>query len=49
MEYLFVLGRNPELSIAEIFSYFEKENVKIISYFKRENSLLALLKKSQGF
>ena len=28
MKYLFILGRNVELSLAEVFSYFEKEGNK---------------------
>lgn len=40
MKYLFILGRNPELSIAEIFSYFEKEKNRIINYEKDKYSLL---------
>ena len=34
MKYFFVLGRNPILSKAEIFSYFEKESISL-----KENSL----------
>ncbi len=40
MKYFFILGRNPRLSIAEIFSYFEKEKLIIKSYFSRYNMLL---------
>ena len=40
MEYLFILGRNVELSKAEVFSYFEKEGIKILNHETNENSLL---------
>jgi len=40
MKYLFILGRNVELSSAEIFSYFERENIKIISKKEKKNSIL---------
>jgi tRNA G10 N-methylase Trm11 len=45
MKYLFVLGRNPLLSIAEIFAYCEKEGIKITSHSARSNGLLAELDK----
>ena len=45
MKYLFILGRNTKLSIMELFSYFEKEKVKVISHEKRKNSLLVELEK----
>jgi len=40
MKYLFILGRNPWLSVAEIISYFEKQGNKILNYFQNKNSLL---------
>ncbi len=40
MKYLFILGRNPELSVAEILSYFEKEKNKILSYEVEKNAML---------
>lgn len=40
MEYFFILGRNPQLSLAEIFSYFEKYDIKVEKYFLDENNLL---------
>lgn len=40
MKYLFILGRNVELSLAEIFSYFEKEGNKIIDSGIEKNAVL---------
>src|SRR3990172_1400032 len=40
MKYLFVLGRNPELSKAELFSYFERENIQVKSSKSRLNGVL---------
>ena len=40
MHYIFILGRNVKLSQAEIFSYFKKENLKILNYSLRKNALL---------
>lgn len=45
MEYLFILGRNPELSKQEIFSFFRKENVQILNSEQIKNSLLLELEK----
>ena len=45
MKYLFILGRNEKLSIAEVFSFFEKENNPIASYSLRENGLLIEVEK----
>lgn len=39
MEHLFILGRNIELSIAEIFSYLKKEGIQIQFYSKKDNAL----------
>jgi tRNA G10 N-methylase Trm11 len=46
MKYLFILGRNVELSIAEVVSYFEKENNSVKKYLKRKNSILIELDKA---
>ncbi len=40
IKYLFVLGRNIELSIAEILSYFERVDNKVKNYTKRDNAIL---------
>ena len=40
MKYFFVLGRNPELSKAEIFSYFEREKIDIKNSLTKSNGLL---------
>lgn len=48
MKYLFILGRNIELSLAEIFSYFEKVGNKILSYEVKSNSVLLDLDKPTG-
>src|SRR3989344_290351 len=40
MQYLFILGRNPELSIEEINSYFRKTGNKILSSSQNKNSIL---------
>jgi len=40
MKYLFILGRNVELSKAEVFSYFEKVENKILSSELIQNGLL---------
>jgi tRNA G10 N-methylase Trm11 len=45
MKYLFILGRNPELSIAEIISYLEKEGIKIKNHQVVDNSLLIEIEK----
>ena len=45
MKYLFILGRNPELSIMELKSYFEKEKNKILNENIKENGLLLELEK----
>ncbi|MCR4327629.1 MAG: methyltransferase domain-containing protein [Nanoarchaeota archaeon] len=45
MKYLFILGRNVELSKAEVFSYFEKEENKISDFKLVKNALLLSLKK----
>jgi len=44
MKYLFILGRNPELSIAEIFFYFKKNKIKTLGNWKKRNSLLVEIK-----
>jgi tRNA G10 N-methylase Trm11 len=40
MKYLFILGRNPELSVAEVESYFEKEEIKFSIISKFSNGVL---------
>jgi len=40
MKYLFLLGRNLELSKQEVFSYFENQKNKIISFELLKNALL---------
>ncbi len=45
MKYLFILGRNPELSKAEVFSYFKNSKNKILNYLIRKNALLIDLEK----
>ena len=45
MEYVFILGRNVKLSIAEVISYLDREENKIESYAKYRNSVLIKTKK----
>lgn len=45
MKYLFVLGRNPELSKAEIYSYLEKNNIQFKDYEIIENGFLIEIEK----
>lgn len=40
MEYLFVLGRNPDLSFAEVKSYAIREENKILSYFRNKGAVI---------
>lgn len=40
MEYLFILGRNIELSKKEVFSYLERKEIGIKKYSLKENGLL---------
>ena len=40
MKYFFVLGRNPTLSKAEIFSYFEKEDISLRGNSLNSNGLI---------
>lgn len=47
MKYLFILGRNPELSKAEIFSYFERENIQVNHSKTNLNGLLIELSEKQ--
>jgi tRNA G10 N-methylase Trm11 len=44
MEYFFILGRNPELSISEIENYFATNSNQIITKKKIENNLFVELK-----
>jgi len=39
MKYIFILGRNIELSVAEIKSYLQRESYKILNESSRENAL----------
>ena len=48
MKYLFILGRNVELSLAEIFSYFEKEGNKILNFGVEKNAILLDLENPIG-
>jgi tRNA G10 N-methylase Trm11 len=45
MKYLFILGRNPELSIAEIKSFLKRTGNVVLSNAIRENGLLLELEK----
>ncbi len=45
MRYLFILGRNPELSIAELKSYFKKTGNEILEFSRRGNSAMIELEK----
>ncbi len=45
MKYLFILGRNPELSLMELKSYFTKEKNKILSQKLITNGFLIELEK----
>jgi tRNA G10 N-methylase Trm11 len=45
MKYLFILGRNPELSIAEIKSYIKRTGNSILEEAIRKNGLLLELEK----
>ena len=47
MRYLFILGKNPELSKAEIVSYFEKENIKTKISEETEKYLVVETEKNQ--
>jgi tRNA G10 N-methylase Trm11 len=40
MKYLFILGRNSKLSIAEIKSFCKRVEVAIIGSFEKNNGLL---------
>ena len=40
MKYLFILGRNPLLSKAEILSYFEREGIELVNSSIKLNGLL---------
>ncbi len=40
MQYFFVLGRNPELSLMEIFSYAKREENKILFHAQNKNSAI---------
>jgi tRNA G10 N-methylase Trm11 len=38
-QYIFILGRNPQLSIEEIFSFLRRNSIKSLENFQKENSL----------
>jgi tRNA G10 N-methylase Trm11 len=40
MKYLFILGRNPKLSEAEILSYLEKEGIAVKNSYFKSNALV---------
>lgn len=40
MKYLFILGRNPDLSIAEIKAFFGREQNRILDYSLKDNAML---------
>ncbi|HKL23688.1 MAG TPA: DNA methyltransferase [Candidatus Nanoarchaeia archaeon] len=46
MKYLFVLGRNPELSKREVLSYFKKEANPVLNFELNNNGLLIEVKNS---
>jgi len=45
MRYLFLIGRNAELSLAELFSYFEKNAIGLLEYKLEKNILLVDINK----
>tara|TARA_Y100000034_G_scaffold98190_1_gene120164 strand:+ start:19 stop:1137 length:1119 start_codon:yes stop_codon:yes gene_type:complete len=44
MKYLFILGRNPELSKAEVFAFMKRHKIEILDYKIRDNALLVDVK-----
>jgi len=44
-KYLFILGRNIELSIAEVLSFFERFDNKVKNYSKNKNAILVEVEK----
>lgn len=46
MKYLFILGRNPELSVAELKSFFVSTGNGYSNFVRRENSILVELENS---
>jgi tRNA G10 N-methylase Trm11 len=48
MDYIFILGRNVKLSVAEVLSYFEKEGILITNYFLRENAMFVNINERIG-
>ena len=40
MKYLFILGRNVELSVKEVLCFLERFDYKIVNFIEKENSLL---------
>ncbi|MBI5023167.1 MAG: methyltransferase domain-containing protein [Candidatus Magasanikbacteria bacterium] len=46
MQYIFILGREPELSTAEIFSLFKRLKIEYrVSFFQKENLILDVIEK----
>src|SRR4030042_1519641 len=45
MKYLFILGRNIELSIAEVNSFLKRIGNKVIGYKQKENAILVEIEK----
>ncbi len=45
MKYLFILGRNPKLSVAEILSWLEARRFSVLSYYWKDELLLLELNK----
>ncbi len=40
MKYLFILGRNPKLSIAEVFAYLKRNRIQVKEHYLIRNALL---------
>lgn len=40
MKYLFIFGRNPELSFAEVISWFARKNMKVENYSLKKNCVI---------
>jgi len=45
MKYMFILGRNVELSKQEVFSYFERMDNKVENFWLKENGLIVEVEK----
>lgn len=48
VRYLFVLGRNVELSTAEVFAFFDRERIEVKGFESHENGLLVDLDEKIG-